>query len=176
MGEFFDQIPDKIKEHIKEITKTSGLEDNEESLEKISGGWIEKKNTFEEQIGNAGMEEIDLYMKDDKRAALAITYSGSLINIGPVENDKRKASYASIGLRKDVPDMVTRENSILKNDIKIDEIIEFEAGPVKKSSPIFKIAVCSEDLSVKEQEKTVNEAATVIMDEFIEVNKTIIDQ
>ena len=47
MGEFFDQVPGNIHEHIQDITKTSGLEDNEESWEKMAQAWIEKRDTFE---------------------------------------------------------------------------------------------------------------------------------
>jgi hypothetical protein len=176
MGEFFDQLPDNIKSHIQDITKTSGLPDNEDSLEIISEGWLEKKKTFEEEIRNMNMEEIDSLSKDDERGALAMTYSGSLINIGPIVDGARKAAYASIGLRKDVPDMVTKEGCNLTSDIQIDESLEFENGPVKKTSPIFKIIVCTEKLSADEQEEKITEAATVIIDEFVEVNKTIIDE
>jgi len=175
MGEFFDQIPNNIKDHIREITKTSGLGNDDDALERISEGWLEKKKTFEEEIRNMNMEEIDSLSKDDERGALAMTYSGSLVNIGPLVDGVRKAAYASIGLRKDVPDMVTKEGCKLASNVVIGESIQFESGPVKKTSPIFKVIVCVEPLSADEQEEKITEAATVIIDEFVEVNKTIID-
>ena len=105
-----------------------------------------------------------------------MTYSGSLINIGPLVDGARKSAYASIGLRRDVPDMVTKEGCILSSDICLNEPIEFEVGPVKKTSAIFKIVVCSEKLSASEQEEKISDATVVIMDEFVEVNKTLIDE
>ena len=38
MGVYFDQIPDAIKNHIEEVTKTSGLPDDDDSLRNQKGG------------------------------------------------------------------------------------------------------------------------------------------
>jgi hypothetical protein len=175
MGQYLDQIPENIQVHIREITKTSGLPYNEESIEKIAESWLEKKRTFEEEIANMNMEEIGHFEKDDTRGALVMTYSGSLVNVGPIVDGSRKSAYASIGLRKDVPEMVSKEGSNLAKDIIIDEPVEFSVGPVKKTSPIFKIIVCKDTLSADEQQEKINVAATTMIDEFVEVNKTYID-
>jgi hypothetical protein len=59
MGQYFEQLPEQIKRQAKELTKTSMLPDSEESLEKISKSWIEKKSMFEEQIKSIRMEEVE---------------------------------------------------------------------------------------------------------------------
>lgn len=174
MGEFLDQIPEEIQGHVKEITRTSGLPEGDESVEKIAKGWLEKKQVFEEKIADLSMEEVESLEKDDERGALALTYSGSLVNIGPVVDGVRKASYASIGLRSDVPDTAEREGSVLAKEVVLDNTIEFEFGPVKNTSPIFKIAVLTGDFSAEEQEEKISEATQIIQEEFVEVNKTII--
>jgi len=174
MGEFFEKIPDYIKDHIKEITKRSGMSDNEESLEKISEGWLEKEKIFEQEISNMKMIEINSFEKENPKGALILTYSGSLINLGPLVDNVRKVSYASIGLRQDVPELATNDLSVLDSNIDIDDIIEFKVGPVKRTSAVYKISVCEEELSAKEQEKNITKAATVIIDDFVEVNKTIV--
>ncbi len=176
MGEYLDQIPEGIRGHIREITKLSGLLEDEESVEMIAQAWLEKKKAFEEEIQKMSMEELDFFEKDDERAALALTYSGSLVNIGPLVENNRKVQYVSIGLRKDVPDLAEREDSVLAKDVSIDEPIEFETGPVKSTSQIFKIAVLTEDLSLEEQEERITEVTQIIQDEFVEVNKTIISE
>lgn len=176
MGEFFDQIPEEIQGHIKEITKLSGLPEGEESVEKIAQGWLEKKKAFEEKTQSMDMEEVESLEKDDERGALALTYSGSLVNIGPLFDNARKVQYASIGLRSDVPDTAEKEESILAKDVTVDDTIEFETGPVKRTSQIFKIAVLIGDHSAEEQEEKITEATQIIQEEFIEVNKTIIDE
>lgn len=176
MGEFFDQIPAEVQSHLKDIIQTSGMPDNEESLELMSESWIEKKNAFEREIESAGMEEIDYLERDDTRGALVMTYSGSLINIGPIIDESRKAQYSSIGLRHDVPDMAEDEDSTLKSDINIDEVIEFDKGPVKSTSAVFKIAVCKDIVDLEEQEEAISNATMILTKEFTDINKTYIGE
>ena len=176
MGQFYDQIPEELKGHVKEITRTSGLPDTEESREKISEAWLEKKKVFEDKIAGLSLEEAVSLGKDDEKGALALTYSGSLVTIGPLVDGARKASYVSIGLRSDVPEAAEKMGSILKKDITVDDTIEFKVGPVKNTSPILKIAIPTGDLSAEEQEEKITEATQVIQEEFVEVNKTIIEQ
>jgi hypothetical protein len=174
MGEFLDQIPDNIKGHIQQIAKDIKLDDDEDAVEKVAKGWLDKKEAFEEKIESMGMEEVDSLVKDDEKGALALTYSGSLVNIGPVIDGVRHSTYTSIGFRTNAPDQAESDNSTLDEDIEVDGIIKFSNGPVKSTSRIFKVAVCKDDdLSAEEQEKTIMEVATVIEDEFVEVNKTI---
>jgi len=174
MGEYFDQLPDSIRDHVQEITKTSGLPPGEESVEKIARGWLEKRQVFEDLIKQFEMEEVESFEMDDDRGALALTYSGSLVKIGPQVESVRMVQYTSIGLRQDVPDVADKEGSKLSGDVILDEPIEFEIGPVKHTSPILKIAVVSGQRSIEEQEETITEATKLITDEFTEVNKTII--
>ncbi len=176
MGEFLDKIPENIQDHIREITKTSGLPPDEESVEKIAKGWLEKKKVFEKKIGEMGMEEVDFLTSDDERAALAITYSGSLVNIGPIVDGVRNAGYISIGLRSDVPDAALKEGSTLAKDVAVDDRIEFVIGPVKNTSAIFKIAVLTGSHTAIEQEEKLNEVTLLIQEEFVEVNKTMISE
>ena len=176
MGEYFDQIPEELHDHIREITKMSGLPEGEESVEIISQGWLEKMNVFEEQIQKMEMEEVDLLEKDEEKGALVLTYSGSLVNLGPLVDNVRKVQYASIGLRSDVPGVAEREGSILAKDVAVDDTIEFDVGPVKSTSQIFKIAVLTGNPTAEEQEERITEATQIIQEEFVEVNKTIIDE
>ena len=175
MSDILTQIPEIIQNHIRDITRTSGLPDNEESVAQIAMAWVEKKNAFEDKIESMNMEEVESLEKDSENGAIAITYSGSLLNIGPKDSDGRKVEYASIGLRKDVPDIISKEGCELASDLVVDEKAEFEGGrPVKSTSQIFKIAVCKDqDISHEEEEELLKKTATVIMDDFVEVNKTI---
>jgi hypothetical protein len=54
--------------------------------------------------------------------------------------------------------------------------VEFEIGPVKSTSQVFKIAVLTEKLPLLEEEQKIQEATQVIAEEFVEVNKTIISE
>ncbi len=174
MDRYFYQLPETIKTHVREVTRTSGLPYTEDSFEKIAKSWLEKKKMFEEQTKSLHMVEVEALDRDDKRGALMLTFSGSLISVGTLVENRRWAEYASIGLRKDVPDIAKKEATELLKGIRINESIEFIGGPIKKSSPLLKIAVCKEDVSREEQEKRIREATIFLTNGFVEINRTII--
>ena len=174
MSDLLVLIPENIRLHIKEITKPAGLPADDETIQKIAEAWIEKEKSFVEKTKSLNMEEVDFLDLEDKKGALVLTYSGSLINLSNLKEDKRKVEYASIGLRKDVPELIVDENSELLSNLVKDEKIEFKSGPVKRTSPIYKIAVCKDNVSEKVQDIILKEASTIIMEDFVEVNKTLI--
>ncbi|MBN2440999.1 MAG: hypothetical protein JXJ04_06625 [Spirochaetales bacterium] len=173
MGEYLDQVPENLHGHIRAIAKASKLGDDEESMEKLAKGWLDKKLVFEEEIDKQEMEEIDFLSKDDERGVLAMTYSGSLLNLGPLVDGTRKVVYTSVGFRTDAPDSAENAKSKLAKDITIDDIIEFEVGPVKSTSKIFKIAVLKNDMSPEEQEENLTQVMTQVEELMLDVNKTV---
>ena len=174
MGEFLDQLPPEIQVHIKQITSASGLPDDEESYEKMAQGWLEKKKIFEEETAKQDMIEVDSLAVDNEKGAVALTFSGSLVLIGPLIDGFRKAAYNSIGIRKNVPDAMVQENSVLGGEIAVNKAIEFETGPVKSTSSIFKIAVCEDEVATEEQEEKISEVTVIMTEEFVEVNKALV--
>ena len=173
MGEYLDQVPAAIQGHLQKIAKDAQVEEGEDPVEKVAQAWIEKQNVFEEKIEEMNMEEVDFLAGDDEQGALALTYSGSLVNIGPLIEGKRHCTYTSIGFRTGTPEAAEKEDSVLAKDASVDDVIAFDPGPVKSTSNIFKIAVCKDDLSAEEQQENVTRAATIIEEEFVEVNKTV---
>ena len=173
MGEYLSQIPAEIQGHIRQITKSSGLPDTEDSLEMIAQGWLEKKERFERHISRMALEEVDVLEKADSRGCLAMTYSGSLINIGPQRDQGRNVQYVSIGLRKDVPESASQESSQPQGDVKIGTPVNFTVGPIVSSSPVFKIAVTSEELDLDEQERQITKTTEILTKEFVKVNKEL---
>ena len=175
MGQYLDQIPAELQEHVRQITKTSGLPETDESLELIAQGWLEKRKRFEKILDRMSMEEIDLLEATDERGCLAMTYSGSLVNVGPLRDQGRTVQYASIGLRKDVPEAATKEGSELSADVRVGAEVTFRVGPVRSTSPVLKIAVTSEELDLEEQERLITKATEVLTQEFVKVNKELED-
>jgi nucleoid DNA-binding protein len=169
----FNSLPESIKDHLKSITKTSGLPDNQESLLKIFDNWYEKKTMFEDQIKALDMMETDSFIKDDKKAALMLTYSGSLISLGTLHNGSRWVEYSSIKLRSDVPDIVIDENAVIAGDAGVDRMLEFKEGRIKSTSQLFKIAVCRDDVSLDEQDKRIREATIFLTNGFMKINRTL---
>ena len=173
MGEYIDQVPVEVQDHIRQITKTSGLPDTEDAVDLIAQGWLEKKHRFEKILARMELEEIETLPKSDQRGCLVMTYSGSLLNIGPLRDQGRVAQYASIGLRKDVPETAVNIGSELAADVVVGAPVSFTKGPISSSSPAFKVAVTSEELNLEEQENLITKATRALTKEFIEVNREI---
>lgn len=173
MGEYLDQVPAEVREHLRQITKSSGLPDVEESVEMIAKGWLEKKELFESQVAGMNMEELEELAAEDERGALVMTFSGSLLNIGPLREEGRNVQYASIGLRQDVPDTADREGSRLAAAVRAGEPARFSPGPISSSSPVFKIAVTAGDLDLEEQEQVITKATQILTAGFVDVNREL---
>ena len=172
MGENYDRLSDKIQSHLTQIIKTSGLPDTENALDIMAKGWLDKEQAFEEQVTNRNMEVVDSVSKDEEQGFVVMTYSGSLLTFGPTDEGGRSAEYVSIGMRQDVPDIAKKEESILAEDVQVDDVVSFESGPIKQSSAVFKIAVVQEDLDPEEQNELLSEVTQVLTEGFLEVNKT----
>ncbi|MBN2626811.1 MAG: hypothetical protein JXA95_09105 [Spirochaetales bacterium] len=172
----FDDMDARIQSHIiKNVLKPSGLEENEINKEMMATAWFNKEEAFTSQLSTLGMAEADTLSADEKKAALALTFSGSLIGIGPMEGKHRQVIYSSIGMRRDVPNQAVSDNSSLDSDLKIGEEAHFSGGPIVKSSPLYKIAVIQDEiLTIEDQRQTISEATRIITEEFVDVNKTVI--
>ena len=173
MGEYLDQVPPEIQDHLRQITKTSGLPDTDDSAEMIAQGWLDKRRAFEKIAARMSLEEVDFFEKTDERGCLAMTWSGSLLNIGPIRDGARLAQYASIGLRKDVPEAAAKPASQLGADVRVGAPASFTVGPISSSSPILKIAVTSEEMDLEEQERLITKATEVLTREFVKTNEDL---
>jgi nucleoid DNA-binding protein len=174
MNMHFEQIPDAIKNHIREVTKSSGLPESDGSLDLIAKAWLEKRDLFDAQIRLLHMHEVDYLPRNAVGAAIMLTYSGSLVSIGIPVGERRWAEYASIGLRQDVPDIAGKRDAMLAGDLAKDRGVEFSDGPIQKSSPLLKIAVCGEEVSPGEQENRIREATIFLTNGFVKINRTLI--
>ena len=175
MGEYANTVLPEVRDHLSKLARTAGLEDSEESLELLAEGWLEKQSVFHEQTKANEMEETDLLELESGRGALILTYSGSLLTIGPDTEDGRTVEYASIGLRQDVPEFLKTEKSVLKTDVNEGVPVEFEVGPIKSSSPVFAIAVVSDELDEEAESELLGQVTVMVAEDFVEVNKTLID-
>ncbi len=175
MTELGTKIPENIQKHLQYVAKSFGLSEDQETIQILADSWTEKLDAFETKMIDMGMDEIGIFEKTDERGALALTYSGSLVSIGPLGDEGRSIEYTSIGLRKDVPDSVKEDNCALAGDMEVEKSIEFEKGPLKRTSPIYKIVACPVSLSAEEQEELVSEATTVIVDTFVDMNQDLFE-
>ena len=83
----FEDLPERIQRHLQSITESSGLPPGEDSLARITANWTEKRDLFEEQTELLDMRDIEELPPDDDRGVLVLTYSGSLLSLGPAVDD-----------------------------------------------------------------------------------------
>ncbi len=171
MSTLSNNIPENIKKHLRDVIKTFGLESDDDTMNSLITGWLDKEESFKEQMFNMGMDEVESFDSYDERGLLALTYSGSLISVGPIVEGDRKVDYTSIGFRHDVPETLTKEGGALAESVVLDKGIVFDGGPIKQTSPIYKIVVCPDSLSPAEQEDMIEQATTMIIDSFADINQ-----
>lgn len=174
MTRIYNTLDKNIQDHLRMIITSSGSQADDESLEKLAAAWKEKEDSFSKQIERMDMEETELITADETCGFMVLTYSGSLIGSGPVSEGGRTVLYVSVGLRKDVPEKVEKAGSRIKGEVRKGEAVEFSVGPVKQSSPVYRMARISDKVAIEDQSEKISEATLVIAEEFIDVNKTII--
>lgn len=174
MGANFDSLDAFIQDHVRQMVKPSGLPEGDDSLEALATSWLEKKSAFEDAVAKNGMEEVQFFSADDEQGAIVMTYSGSLVNIGPLVDGVRRCEYAPIGLRKDVPESAVEESAVLEGDFETDSVASFKKGPVRKTSPILKIARFTKKMKPEVEEEKLADVTQALMDDFVEVNKTVV--
>ena len=175
MGEIFDSLEPAIQDHLKIIRETSGLPGSDTSLELLAEGWKEKEKAFDEQAVTMGMERCQ-ECEDTGRGFLALTYSGSLVAVGPSDGGKRRAVYVSIDRRRDVPSRAESDNASVDGLVSCGREIVFRNGPVKKSSAIYRLALLPSALALIDQNKRLDEATMALTREFQAVDGTGIDE
>ena len=173
MEEYLAKVSEEVQNHLKQLVGSVNLPEGEDALEILAKAWLEKEESFMAQIDERNLEEADEFAVEEPRGGLIMTYSGSLLTIGPIGDDGRKVEYASVGLRTDVPESAEKEGSVISSNILVGGQVDFLIGPIKKSSPVYKIAVVSEEMPMEEEEELLSDVTQVLMDEFIEVNKTL---
>ena len=174
MEEYFAQVSEDVQNHLKQLVGSVNLPAGEDSLEILAKGWLDKEEIFNSQIIDRNLEESDSFSVEEPRGGLIMTYSGSLLTIGPIADNGRKVEYASVGLRTDVPESAEKEGSVISMDILQGEQADFLVGPIKKSSPVYKIALVKEEMPLEEEEELLSEVTKVLADDFVEINKTLI--
>lgn len=174
MAEIYMNLDKEIRNHLAMILKSSGMEENDDSLETLAAAWKEKEESFSRQIERMEMEETESIGEKESFGFMALTYSGSLIGSGPLGDDGRTVLYVSVGMRKDVPEKAEKPGSLIKGEVRKGEPINFIKGPVKQSSPVYRLARITDKIALEDQSEKISEATLVIAEEFIDVNKTII--
>lgn len=166
-------LPPRIEEHLKNLMGSLDLEENEENFHRLRDAWLEKERLFEGQTTALGMETVESLPEGDARGTVLLTSSGSLLSLYPEKGGTRRMEYASIPIRTDVPDLLTSEAVSLESAPILDAPVLLAGAPLKKSSPIYRMAVCAEGTPVSEQEKRIREAGIFLTNGFARINKSV---
>ena len=173
----FKKLPKEVRNHLSSLSGISDLTASPAVQDLLADAWLQKEKIFMEQVHLYQMRIESSIPKNEKRAYLILTYSGSILGVGPEEKSNRhRVIYASIGIRKDVPEKLIQENLKIRTDITIDHEVEFSGGSLKKSSPVYKIAVMPELMNPGDQTKQIEDATRVMTQEFVNINNTIIPE
>ena len=167
------EIPKEIEAHLERILESSQEEWSREAGagEKLKALWLKKDVLFDEQIALLGMERVDSLDKSDPRGMLLLTFSGSLVSLG--YGSERWMEYASIKFRSDVPDIVRCDKTSLAENLQAGKTAQFQSGPLKNTSALFKIVVCREGVSPSEQDKRIREATVFLTNSFVHMNRDL---
>lgn len=169
------EITDRIRRHLEAVTASSGLPDTPDSLARITENWTAKRRLFGEQIDALSMESVSSYSAVDTGGLLLLTYSGSLLILGPADEGGRSLEYASISLRSDVPDLVTASGVSLESDVAVDQIVTLSNSPVERSSEILQIATFPHGVSKADQNERLRQAAIFLTNGFVKANQTTLE-
>ncbi len=169
----YDALPDRIRSQLDGLLLDAGSTEDPEAREKLASIWTEKFRLFTGQIAALDMVSVSELAADDDRAAIFLTYSGSLISLGPRRGKDRWLEYASIKLRVDVPELVRGDKANLASAAIVDQAAVFEGTSLKRSSALYRIAVCPAGTSPDEQERRVREATVYLTNGFIKLNRTL---
>jgi hypothetical protein len=175
MGEYVDKLPERIREHILSLVGPSGLADDPDAEELLAQGWVEKHEAFERHTAERGMVGVESFPADDPRGALIMTFSGSILSVGPIFEGNREIAYASIGVRRDVPQMSVRQDSALADMVKKDSPVTMITGPVARTSPVYAIAVFEGALEPYKENAALVEVTQVLTKQFVDINRSTLD-
>jgi len=166
-------VPNEIREHLRTLVKKTDLPDNDETFELLLSSWQKKDYLFTSQTTILGMEPVTRLEAGDDRGMLLLTKSGSLISLLPSREGLRVFEYASISLRVDVPDILKAKSTKLSADVSIGRALEMEDSPLKRSSQVYRIAVCPAGTAADVQETRIREATIFLTNGFVRINKQL---
>ncbi len=182
--EQFEQLPERIQRHLESVAQQTDIGSAEEALPVVVENWLEKTHLFNEQIESLHMTREELFSQADPRGALVLTYSGSLIVLGPVDLGRAAANspehpptrsfeYASIALRTDVPELTAADSVQLAGDLQKDSVAVFSDAPIKQSSEILFIASFPEGVKAPDQIERLRQASIFLTNSFVHANRTL---
>lgn len=169
----FAKLPKEIREQIEALAEGPETPRLPDIREKLAVNWEGKFELFESQVRLLEMEELQELGAGDPRGFLAITYSGSILSVGPLTPDGRWLEYVPLLLRLDVPEIVSGEGARVEGTVARGAALAFAAGPLRSTSSVYRIAACASGIREDEQDRRIREAAIFLTHGFIKMNRSL---
>jgi len=170
-----NDLPKQVRRHLEAIAEELGRGGDSSLLLELTAIWTKKAALYEDQARAVHLDIVDSLPEGDGRGTLVLTYSGSLLSIGP-DTEKtlgRWLEYSSIKLRTDVPDVVVDHGISVTRAIRVDHGVEIRGSRVTQTSPVYSIAVCPPDTPEEEQERRIRESTIFITNGFMKYNRSL---
>jgi nucleoid DNA-binding protein len=169
----YARLPAEIRKQIDSLAEDPGMKRLPDIRERLAANWEGKYELFESQVRLLEMAELPGLEAGDPRGFLAITYSGSILSVGPLAPLGRWIEYVPIQLRRDVPDIVSGEAAQIDGAVARDSSLLFLKGPLKSTSSVYRIAACAEGIEPEEQDRRIREAAIFLTHGFMKMNRSL---
>jgi nucleoid DNA-binding protein len=167
----YDGLPEEIRRQIDLMAEAPETKGREGLRSLLAANWNAKFELFTDQARLLGMEDVESLAAGDGRGIIALTYSGSLLSMGPDQGGERWLEYASIKFRTDVPEIVSGKGAALSGQPERDKPLAFSKGPIKATSQVYRIVACAKGLEPPEQDRRIREAAIFITNGFMKLNR-----
>jgi len=174
-----NELPLPIQKHLLGIAGEQNKQSDEAFIQTLVDVWKQKEELFRKQIESVKLEIVDSVSHKDTRGMMILSYSGSILCVGPVFltstniNLGRWIEYSSIKIRTEVPDIITGKGANLAGPLSTGQSVHLENSKVKTTSPAYLIAVCPENVDEEEQDKRIRESAIFITAGFMKYNQSL---
>ncbi len=175
----FTDLPNAIQHHLAGLAADLKRQNDPEYMKMLSDVWFRKEELFRQQVRAMKLVFTDEVSNRDTRGMMVLTYSGSILSIGPVFltstniNSSRWIEYSSIKLRTEVPDILIEKNATISAPLFAGKPVLLENSRVKATSPAYMLAVCPEGLNEEEQDKRIRESSVFITAGFMKYNRSL---
>ena len=174
MAEYSHEVPEPVRSHLRSLIAPAGLAENADAQALLERGWVEKHEAFLRHTAEHDMVAAEWFHAKNPGGALAMTYSGSVVSVGPIMDGGRGVAYASIGIRKDVPQLSVTQGCALDADMKVGEPARFSSGSIERTSPLFAVAIFQTVLEAHAENDALVAVTEMLTERFIQINRDTI--
>ncbi len=171
----YEKLSGEIQRQLTALAADAGKQGDRDFLELMAGVWQRKESLFELHARQSGLEICDVLPAGDSRGFMALSYSGSLLAVGPDNDDTagKWLEYSAIKLRTDVPDIIADQMISLPGEVRCGHPIVFINSRISTTSPVYRLAVCPEDLEKDQQDRLIREGSIYVTTGFMKFNRDL---